>query len=143
MRRGCFSPFSNQKPVARALKPHPAQGAPAKFARCQRGLKADAHTQTVSSTDTGGWSRHHRRAGRVVADARTGRSGARRDIANSVVSTTMSRPDVVPASISSSAVLVVPTRQEGSPFEAVPDAATLCLVGTLLVGAAAALRKSG
>jgi hypothetical protein len=53
------------------------------------------------------------------------------------------RSVVVPASISSSApVLVVPIQLPASSPDGIPDAAQLFLVGTLLVGAAAAVRKS-
>jgi len=50
---------------------------------------------------------------------------------------------VVPASISDSAsVLLVPIPAQDAYPEGLPDAARLFLVGTLLVGAAAAVRKS-
>jgi hypothetical protein len=49
----------------------------------------------------------------------------------------------VPASISSSApVLVGPIQLPATSSDVLPDAARLFLVGTLLVGAAAAVRKS-
>ena len=53
------------------------------------------------------------------------------------------RSVVVPASISSSApVLGVPIQLPASSADGVPDAVRLLLVGTVLVGAAAAVRKS-
>ena len=53
------------------------------------------------------------------------------------------RSIVVPASISSTEpVLVVPIPLPASSFDGAPDAARLFLIGTLLVGAAAAVRKS-
>jgi hypothetical protein len=61
---------------------------------------------------------------------------------NTAVLASSSRVVAVPASIDGpAAILVVPI--EPYTFADVPDAAKLFLVGTLLVGAAAVVRKSG
>ena len=59
------------------------------------------------------------------------------------------RSVIVPASITSSSpvlpvmpVMVIPIQVPTSDYEGFPDAVRLVLVGTLLVGAAAAVRKS-
>jgi len=64
-------------------------------------------------------------------------------VSNIVNTASSYRSVVVPASISSSTpVLVVPIQVPVSSADGVPDAVRLLVVGTLLVGAAAAVRKS-